>query len=229
MKLIILLLSAGLGSYLFVASPVPVENHEDLATALLRAGLSPEAIAAAGCSAADCEDAVEAANLELVNADPSLATVDASYAAARTEHDRLKRLIQSGKGSAEDVTAYQTAKADLENAASDREALMDDVFDAACGELTQAQADALTTIKGNAHWGLPMQYLAVDRSQQEWVDLRDALANIRISADFGEDAAEDCEDLVDTCDLESDVSSAKSSLDTYCAAVENAWDGAVAE
>ena len=127
------------------------------------------------------------------------------------------------------MTAYQTAKTNLANAQAARESLLEDVFEAACGELTQAQSDALTTIKGNVHWGLPMQYLATDRTQQGWVDLRDALANIRISADFGEDASEDCEDLVDTCDLDSDVSSAKSSLDTYCAAVETAWDDAVAE
>ena len=227
MKLIILLLSAGLGSYLFVARPVPVENHEDLATALLRAGLSPEAIAAAGCSAADCEDVIEAANFELVNADPSLAAVDASYASARVEHDRLKRLIQSGKGSDEDVASYQTAKTDLENAEAAREALMDDLFEAACGELTEAQAGALTTIRGNAHWGLPMQYLAADRTQQEWVDLRDALANVRISADFGEEPAAECVSMIDTCDLDAGVSSAKSGLDTYCSAVEAAWDGAL--
>ena len=76
----------------------------ELAVALMRAGVGPEALAAAGLSANGATNVVGDLR-DLMIANPgTLSAADAAYASAKQSVDHLKRLIQSGLGAAENVT-----------------------------------------------------------------------------------------------------------------------------
>ena len=211
------------------ASPVvlSVDTHADLATALIRAGLDPEALAAAGVTSSETTTLVGLADQYLQGASSTLSGLDADYAAARKERDELQRLIQSGLGTSQDVTDYQSAAADVADAETARDDFLDGLFDDAAVGLSASEVSTLQAIHGNRHWDLPIQYLVINRTEQAWVDLREALANLEICEKLSEDPDQACVGFVGDADLDTDVAAAASSLDANGAAVTSAWQSAV--
>jgi hypothetical protein len=199
----------------------------DAASTLIRAGLDPDALAAAGVSgnqAAGVVDAFEAA----MAADPArLATADAGYASAKAASDQLRRLIQSGRGDQGDVTKYQAAMSSLQTAEASRQSALDDWFDAATTGLTQGQVATLVTIKGNRDWKLDIEFLTVDRSEPEWVQLRDALAHERVAAKYGESVDPGVQSFLATARSNASVSASKTACAANLSAVTASWEGAL--
>lgn len=200
----------------------------DFKTTLIRAGLDPAAIAAAGVSSGSVSSVAQAM-ASAINAEPSrLASADTAYATARRDVDRLKGLIESGKAGEGDVSAYQSASTSLASASSARQAALDAYFDAGAAVLSAGQRATLGRIRANRAYVLPIEFLVVERSQQEWVDLRDALANERVSAKLGEDPDSGDQAALATWRAVGVVASAKSSSDTNLATITSSWNSASA-
>jgi hypothetical protein len=156
-----------------------------------------------------------------------LAETDHAYAAARVTSDDLQRTIQSGKGNAEDVTAYQEAMVDLAVAEQEREDALNDWFVDAVESLPAGQVTTLTTIAGNRHWDLDLEMLALDREEADWVTLRDALTHERVALKYSEPIAPAVAAYLAACRSAPEVAMAKTSLDTNGTVVAAAFEAAL--
>ena len=158
------------------AEPPPVANTP-VAAICIRAGLDADAICATGATSTAAADAVSAVESWLSQNPGALEAADAAYADARSEEGRLRRLVRSGKATAQEVADYQTAEATLATEKADRAAVIDAIFAAGAAELTAGQSAVLATIRANRHWRLDVKrpntrdqiaYYATDRTQEEW-------------------------------------------------------------
>ena len=207
----------------------PVPTSAQLAEALLRSGLTPEALTAAGASSNGTDTVIADVFFHLLENPGALGLADAAYANARRDSDRLKRLIQSGQGTSEDVDAYAAAKMALAFAESQRETVLGAIFAAATSGLSASETNTLAALRSNGNWSLPTEFLVVDHAEAEWVQLREALANERIAAKLGEEPDPDAQALLATFRSDPLVAVAAANLDTNLPAVEAAWDTAVGD
>jgi hypothetical protein len=206
------------------------QHAADLEVSTIRAGLDAKALAAAGVSAQATTSLVQALNTYLLAHPADLSAADTGYANARRESDRLQRLIQSGQGSAEDVTSYQTQSAALASATTQRQTALDALFNAGTANLSEGQKATLSTIRANrASWDSPLEFLTVDRSQQEWVHLRDCLANERIAIELPDTLDQGMQAELATWRAVGAVASASTSLNANLASVTAAWNAAMHE
>lgn len=207
-------------------SPVP-QSISDMDVMLLRASLDARALAAAGLSANTTTALVQAAS-SYVGAHPSaLSSADAAYATAKREADRLKRVIESGHAGENDVQNYQLQSTALADATAQREAALNAIRAAATVNLSNEQKAVLTQIRANEAWKeVSMEFLAVERTQAQWVALRDALAAERITASVGDTLSESATTLLATARANETVAAAKASLDTNSASIASAWSAA---
>ncbi len=160
----------------------------------------------------------------------TLQSRDDAYIGARQTHDRLRRLVQSGKGTQSDVASLRAAEESLANAASARENYLARLRNAALATVSTAQRDLVERIRANGTWGRPVQYLARNRSEAEWVALRDALAAKRISEqDPEEPFPQSAQDHLAAADALSEVATAKVNLDSNIASVQTAWNTAATD
>ncbi|MCL4743430.1 MAG: hypothetical protein KJZ54_14635 [Phycisphaerales bacterium] len=226
----LLLASLGSSGVLFLprhtAEPRPPTAVE-LAAALHRVGLAPERLAAAGLTVVETTALVQNAAAHL-DGERFLALQQAEAASRDAGRDvqRLERLARSGRATENDLGDLATARAALAAAETALNAALGALSDAAADGLAGPKAARLATLRANAVWDLPVQYLAAPRGEAEWVALRDALANLRISARLGEDPHQGCSTLVAQCDADSGVANAKAALDANLAAVESAFNAA---
>jgi len=200
---------------------------DELALALHRVDLDPGALTAAGVSPGSVADVVGNARAYLIEYEGQLAQADQSFADAKAQCASLRKLIRSGQGTQDDLTAYTAAQAALASARSQRDGLLDDLFDDATANLTGDHRTTLTQIRGNSPWKLPLEFLVVERSESDWVTLRDALANERIAQKLDVDPDPDAQGLLTQLRAVTAVSTAKANLDANLATVTSAWDQAV--
>ena len=164
--------------------PAPVE----LAASLHRVGLGPETLAAAGVTGAETTTLVGKASGHLDGeAFQDLKNADATVRTAERERDRLGRRVRSGTATQQEIADYQTARTSYAGAVAALDAELDALFEAAVHGMSQGKIDAIKTIRGHRAWDVPAQYLAKARAEAGWAALRDALADVRVSARLGED------------------------------------------
>jgi hypothetical protein len=209
------------------ASPpatMSMPTSADVASTMIRAGLSAEALTAAGVTAQQV-DGVVAAFQSAVAASPQLLpTADAAYAAAKTESDRLRRLIESGQSG--EVSQYQSQVQALATAMAERQSALDTFTSSAVAGLTQTQRTDLTALQGNRDWEVPLEFEIVERTEQEWVALRKALDNEKVCAKYGTAPSVSQQALLATLRANQKVALAKANLETNGSAVEAAWTSA---
>jgi hypothetical protein len=202
----------------------------DFPSTLIRAGLDAKALAAGGVSSGSVSSVLAAAATQMNSAPSDLSNADTAYASARMQVDQLTSQIQSGHGSQEDITNLATATANLATATSQRQAALDAIFNAATANLSNAQKTALATIRANrAAWDLPLEFLAVNRQQGEWVAVRDALANERIAVSLPDSLNANAQASLATWRSDPAVSAAKSSSDANLPAITTAWNSAAGQ
>jgi hypothetical protein len=199
----------------------------DPADALMRAGLDPDALAAAGVASGDVAGIVEDVETWLAANPTALSSADSDYEDARAEVDRLRRLVRSGMAIAQDVTELAAAKSSLATAGNDRDTATDAIFAAATADLTGGETSTLATIRGNRAWGLSIEFHAKDRSESSWVSLRDALSNEKVALAEGTSVDSACATLLAAERADADVSAAKTAFDTNVSAVTSSWQSAV--
>jgi hypothetical protein len=212
--------------------PVPLDAlppPADFPSTLIRAGLDPKALAAGGVSSQSISTVLAAAATQMNSSPTALSIADDAYATARTQVDHLTSQIQSGHGTQEDISALATATADIATATAARQDALDAIFNAATQNLTQAQQLALSKIRSNRSWDLPLEFLVVDRPQEQWVAVRDALANERIAVDLPGTLNQAAQAGLAVWRSDPAVASAKSSSDANLTAVTASWNSAAGE
>ena len=227
--------SAPPGPAVPAAVPAPPGNEPprldpELATALYRVGLQPENLTASGVASGVTDDVVVGVKTWLGQNTRALGDADQAYFDAITKRDQLVRLVQSGLASPEQIAECQVAKTDFDTKDAARKALLDTVFNAGTAPLLSGQKTQLARLRVNqSAWNVPLEYLVLDRTQEDWVHVRQALANERISARYGEDPDPDDQAYLATVRADPTVSTAKVNLDTNLGAVKAAWEQAAAE
>ncbi len=195
-----------------------------LGVVLHRTGLTPEAQAAAGLGGAgtmSVGSAAQQANAALLT---SLRELDQAVGQARHARDAAERKIQSGKASAGEVAAFPGLEQAFASASAARDTAVDGLFASAAAGLSPTQRATLAAIRANAHWKLPTEFLVVERTEAEWVELRAALANERIAARNEVAPNPQCQALLGTARANPAVAAAKTALDANLASVKQSWD-----
>jgi len=204
--------------------PPPPVNTE-FAGVLLRIGLGADTLAAGGITGEQV-----AALVGAIRSSYSPATLqgrDDAYIAARQTHDRLRRLVQSGKGTELDVASLRAAEEALASATSPLDNAFAQMRTAALATVSAGQVALLSCVQANRSWGFPVQYLVKDRTEREWVALRDLLAAKRISEqDEEEEFPQSARDALAAVDAETEIATARVNLDSNLAAVQTAWNTA---
>jgi len=200
-------------------------TDQELEVTLLRAGLSPEACCAAGLNAQQTDALIDRARTHMETAIDGLRTADETFMSAKASHDQLRRLVQAGNATQQDIAALTDAKTAFNTAATDRQARLDAAYTEAVEGLEAAPK--LDTLSDNSGHRVPAQYRIVTRSEAQWVALRRALADVRIAADLGEDPPQESVDLIAQADSDQAVSAAATSLELNLDAVAAAWNTAI--
>lgn len=208
------------------ARQLPI-NPQQLSVALIRLNLSAQALTAAGVPSALISGLVNDVQ-DQINANPAaLSNATASLGQARAEHDRLQRLVQSGVHAQADLTAYNTAVTQLNSTQTQLQSVLDDLWTAGTADLTEGQRTVLSRIRSNSSWEMPIEFLTVNRAQAQWVQLREALANERISAANDEPPDPAVQELLAQLRADVTVSAAIANLSANLAANTAAWNQAV--
>jgi hypothetical protein len=205
--------------------PVP----SDFKVKLLRAGLDPRALCAAGVGSGSILASLQAAADTMNGAPTALDSADTSFASSRNAADALARKIQSGKASQEEIANYPAAQNALQSAEAAQQSVLDGFFLAAIANLSNPQRVALANIRANKSWELPAEYLVVTRSEPDWVALRDALANERIAVELPGTLSQSAQALLTTVRADSAVAAARTSVQNALTTLTNAWNTAVGD
>lgn len=201
----------------------------DLKLVLYRAGLKPEFLAAAGVSPSQVRTVVANMRTHLSTAMPRIEQADSSYAAAKRQVDQLRRLVRQGKATSEQVSDLATAKSALDTATSQRDALIEAAFDAAAESLGTETVALLSIVRANDRkWDLPTPFLTVNRTEAEWLNIRDALANQRISEDLGTEPNPDLQTLLGQANANATVAAATQRLQNLNE-ITTAWENEAEE
>lgn len=219
--------SSAMAPAVMTAPAVEPLTSVELAVALGRVGIDAEALAASGAGSQQVAALIGSARGHLTDRIQALRDADAAVVGATAERDRLQRLVRSGLGSAEDITALGAARAALSSALAAQSAQLQEVFEAAAQQLTSEQQERIGTIRANKSWGLPVQYLASSRTESEWIGLRDALANDRISVALGEEPDPAAHQVLLSAQGQHATASAATGLQTRLTEVTQAWDAAL--
>ena len=199
----------------------------ELSAALYRAGLDPEALTAAGVSPNATTTLVGDVFDQMLFNPGTLDLADSGFVGLKKQCDQLKRVIQSGQASAAQINAYSLARPALAQAKAQRQSVLSGLLEAGKADLSTSQQNALVAIHGNRSWDLPIEFLLVDRSEADWVVLRDCLANERIAAKIQEDADPDAQAVLAQARSHPAVAAAKANLDVNLAVVRGAWEQAL--
>jgi hypothetical protein len=184
----------------------------EVATTLSAAGLDAQSLAAAGLSGPEATSLLSRARSHLQEHIQTLRDADSARAASQASYDALRRRVESGLASEADLSNLATAASALGSAQASRQSALDALSSDATSQLDPAKVIRLATLRGNHGWEVPIQYRAANRSQPDWVALRDALANDRIAARRGEDPDPAAHQLLLDAQANANVSAAASSL-----------------
>ena len=207
------------------AAPPAVTLSQELEVLLLRARLDPEALAAVGMTSNALSTQLAQAEQDLTIALSALGPADTTYASARTERDRLQRLVQSGQGTQEDVASLAQAKTALADAEAARTTALDSTIAAATSSLTNEQRLTLSQIRANARWKwCPTQYRVLEQSDAAWLALRDALSGAHTHERIGEEAPAECSSYLAQCDANEAVLAATSNSGAHLTSLQATWD-----
>lgn len=165
--------------------PVPATPLEIFGAAT-RAGLTPQALAAAGVDDENVSGIVGRFRSYLADHIADLRTADSQCAADVTQIQVARRA--GGMGHASPVEAPSPTQA--ATAINARRALLNAALDAAMTGIGSEQKARLVSIRANKQWEVPIEYKVASRTESEWVALRNALARKRQNAEAPAPAAD---------------------------------------
>ncbi len=202
----------------------PTTNSLRLALSIC--GLSPEALAAAGISAEQIPALVARTSDYLAHDGQGLNERAAAVRTLRTAVGKLESKVRSGLASKEEIAGLDSKRAELASAEQAVQSLVTGFTRAGTTGVNGEAVQMLQNFAANRPHELPIEYLAVQRENKNWNELRDALANVRVAAKTGVEPDPRCQKLVEAANAEPSVASAKQGL-ANLKAVEAAWNAAV--
>jgi hypothetical protein len=125
----------------------PALSALQVQAALIRAGLDPSSLAAAGVSANQTTTLVGLGETLLASEPTRLSEADSAVDSARVTRDTLERKIQSGLATQQEKANYASAGTALAAAESDRADALASLFNAATASLNESQRTLLATIQ----------------------------------------------------------------------------------
>ena len=200
----------------------PTSN--ELGVMLYQLGLDPEALTVAGVQAGQVTLLVLEADRVLTEQFDNLTFAERDLADARRLSTRLRRAIRAGVADEGAVAALAASEASAATAESAVTAIRSAVYDAATAHLEPTAVAALRTVAANRHWNLPVQYAVNTRSEADMKRLREALANLRISADYGEDPDSSSSAFVSQENARANTAQAVTYLSTRLTSITTAFE-----
>ncbi|MBK8172716.1 MAG: hypothetical protein IPK60_20595 [Sandaracinaceae bacterium] len=169
---------------------------------------------------------VAALALAHTNLATPISALDAAATSARIARDAAQRKIRSGAGSQQEIEGFPALEAALNTAESLRASALASLRASATAGLSGAQRANLATIESNRRWKLPIEFLVIERSDAEWLSLRNALSNERISAKYEGEANGTLQAILSAARADERVAAAKTALDTNLTSLQQAWNAA---
>lgn len=241
LSVVALVVATGIaGTSLYLASYPAIFNTSTTAEAvtptaaqvqvmLVRAGLTPDALAAAGVSQQSAATVIADAKAEVLENYTAFAAAEESLATAAAQKRSLDRLVKLQKATEQQITDHTAAVTQIASAQSTCDAVLADVYTASIDSLSAPQRTALAAIKNNRTWSLPLEYLVMDYTEAEFVQLRNALGEKRVCDQLSEEPCQATTTLLQNVNAHPTVIAAKTALDANLAGIENAWESAMAE
>ena len=154
----------------------------ELEALLHRLGLDAEALAAAGVEPGRVDGIVRRLVEAVAEEDRSVGSNDWRYADAGIRLAQAERDEAARRNPQERQAAEQRLAARIRQ----RDELMDRLFNQAARPLTAHQRAVLLAIRGNRQRNVPVEFLVVNRTEEQWLELRDALTAERQCRERGE-------------------------------------------
>jgi hypothetical protein len=209
------------------SSPPPLTNSE-LAVTLLRSGISPEALAAAGFTGPQTTALVDRARDTLSESIVDLRAADAALAEQRGRVDRLERLVRSGLSQEQDRQDLPSARTARTTAQSTLDSELQAVRSDALGDgQSEGRLLTLSTIRANSRWKFPAQYLCRTAAEAQWVELRNALSIKRQAERDNLEVPGPAAQVLTQWNADTNVSAAAANLAANLPEVQTAWDIAI--
>lgn len=210
---------------------VSLTMDSEIEVLMLRLGMTQEVLAGAGLNGASLQSALAAQQLDLETAVDTLSTHDAAVAEARVTMDALRRKVKSGLATDEEVTALAAAKASFESSTAARETFLQGVCAGFCEQVSSDAASTLETVLASPAWvkKLPVEYRNAERTDEEWLAIRDALASKKTHEQMGFEVPEETTTFLASLNADSTVSSTKTTCEANIAGVQSTWDAVFSE
>ncbi len=193
---------------------------------LVRAGLDPKALAVANVPAGQIRALVGGAADSIVQNSLAMEQAELALSRGRTSVERLERSVRGGTASADDLRALATARDALAAAQGQVGEFVAGVFTAATAGLSPEARAALQGVKRNRGRGVPMEFTLADRTDAQWVALRDALSARAIAQREGRQIPDAANALVSAATTPASTAAADR-LRTALPAIQAAWEQAV--
>lgn len=210
----------------------PLPTPEDLGMALALAGLTPENLAAAGVTPQQTTEIVAVFGGRLAASEPPFIESNAAYLAAKTNYERLHRLMQGGRARGEQPAEYAAAEAAMTEAAGQRSAAIGEARETALTGLDEGVVLTLNRLRANASVAVPTQYkvLGLDpiTDQADWAHLRDALSQQRYCDKHNLNLDDGNQGVITALASDEAIGVAEENLAENLGGVRAAWDTAVA-
>ncbi len=202
---------------------IMIPTNADVGTVLHRASLDPESLAAAGVTPSEVTGVVQQAIAHLTEHATELNTADLLCSQAKQQRDQLRRTVRAGQTTADQIDTYHLAIASYESARMTREIALTSLISDATSNLPQQKRAALGQLRANAHRRPPAEFRTIERDEQAWLALCDALANERIAAKLGRDIDPDAQALLGQARSHPAVAAARANIDANGALIRSAW------
>ena len=197
-------------------------STEELRWVLNELGLTAENLAAAGVTAHDVSLVVRDAADGLAASREGLRGAQASFAGVRQAKDAMDRAVQSGQASPKDVAAYPSVLHACETGQARLRAARKGLWTRCTVRLSEQQRGMIEKIEANASWDVSTQYLVVNRTEPQWVQLRDAWAADRFARSQRHETPEAAAAVLSAADGDPAVLVAATNLGNL-AAIKAAW------
>lgn len=197
--------------------PSPPPARTEVMAAAMRAGLHADALLAAGVGSQSFPSIVNGVRDYLTAHPGQMRSLDTQVDSAR------RAASPRARADAPNPQAGTTP----DQALAARDAFYSAMFDAATTSLSQEQKAMLLAQKRNKGKSVPAKYLVIDRSDAEWVVLRDALADQAIASRDGRQAPDSVQQVIASADANAAVSSAGQRLSGDRTAMRTAWTQAL--
>lgn len=208
-------------------SNAPPMTDLELGVTLQRVGLDAESLAAGGVSAQQCTSLVKRARKHLVDHIQQLRSADMALQRAQGERDDLMRTVNSGLANGTARRQYAEAERKLASAEAHVARELDAFRSAALDGMASSTIRVLSIIESNRRWTAPTYYKTVERTEPDWIRLRNSLASGRIVEGLGDDMPSQTMMSLRQFDADPTVSASRTNVELNLEAVTLAWETAV--